>query len=186
LHNAASGNHGIYSNGYGSTADNFTASGKWLIYRGTSGKTVINNYPLISSEGVGSKWNKARDNAIIKTSSIVSYTALASIKTTNGSWDIGAYDNASFTDDLIFSYISDTTYSGSAATTDAQIKFLENGHIVAQLDGNASTATYATVTQTVPTSNTSYFLPFIAGNADGNYAVRANSLFYIYMTANGA
>lgn len=92
----------------------------------------------IYREGVSTNWNKGRDNALVATSSINGYSPVVSIKTTNGSWDIGAYNNASYTDDLLFSYVTDTVYSGSSAVTTAQIKFLENGHIVATLDGNAS------------------------------------------------
>ena len=97
----------------------------------------------IYREGVSTGWNKGRDNALVATSSINGYSPFASIKTTNGSWDIGAYDNGSYIDDLVFSYVSDTVYSGTN-TTPTQIKFLENGHIVAALDGNATSATTAT------------------------------------------
>ena len=97
----------------------------------------------ISREGKSTSWNKGRDNVLIKTTSLNGYSPLWSAKTNNGSWDVGTYDNTSFTDDLIFSYITDANYANNNATT-AQIKFLENGHIVAALDGNASTATSAT------------------------------------------
>ena len=69
---------------------------------------------------------------------------MASIKTNNGSWDFGVYNVTSYADDLLFSYVTDTKYNGSSAAYDAQIKFLENGHIVAALDGNATSATTAT------------------------------------------
>ena len=112
----------------------------------------------ISRAGVSTSWNKGRDNVLIKTTSINGYTPLWSAKTTNGSWDVGTYDNASYTDDLIFSYITDTNYANNNATT-AQIKFLENGHIVGALDGNATTATEfssnATVALTGDTIGTS-------------------------------
>jgi len=112
----------------------------------------------ISRAGVSTSWNKGRDNVLIKTTSINGYTPLWSAKTTNGSWDVGTYDNASYTDDLIFSYITDTNYANNNATT-AQIKFLENGHIVGALDGNATTATEfssnATVALTGDTTGTS-------------------------------
>ena len=98
----------------------------------------------IYREGVSTGWNKGRDNALVATSSISGYSPFASIKTTNGSWDIGAYDTGpSYNDDLIFSYVPDTVYNGTN-TTPTQIKFLENGHIVAALDGNATSATTAT------------------------------------------
>lgn len=94
----------------------------------------------ISRVGRSVSWHKGRDSALVKTTSITGYGALASIKTNSGSWDIGAYNNSSYADDLLFTYVTDTQYGGSTAASTAQIKFLENGHIVAALDGNASTA----------------------------------------------
>ena len=97
----------------------------------------------IYREGVSTSWGKGRDAALVATSTLNGYSPFASIKTNNGSWDIGAYNNASYTNDLIFSYVTDTQYSGNQGAT-AHIKFLENGHIIAALDGNADTATSAT------------------------------------------
>ena len=93
----------------------------------------------ISRTGVSTNWNKGRDNVLIKTTSLSGYSPLWSAKTNNGSWDVGTYDNSSYTDDLIFTYITDSDYANNNRTT-AQIKFLENGHIVATLDGTASSA----------------------------------------------
>lgn len=113
------------------------------------GSNDINNlkrwniYGKVRSQGISSAWNKGRDNAIIATTTLNGYTPIVSTKTNNGSWDIGAYNNTSYTDDLIFTYITDTDYTNDNKTT-AQIKFLENGHIVGALDGNATTATKAT------------------------------------------
>ena len=42
LYSFNTGNHGIYSNGYGSTSANHTDSGKWLVYRDASGDVVLN------------------------------------------------------------------------------------------------------------------------------------------------
>ena len=106
-----------------------------------TGNITFSNADIgIKRDGRSKSWHKGRDGALIKTTSVSGYSVLASVKTKNGSWDIGAYDNASFQDDLIFSYITDTLYNGSSATTTAQIKFLENGHIVGTLDGTASQA----------------------------------------------
>lgn len=94
----------------------------------------------IYREGTSTSWHKGRDNALVATSILNGYSPFASIKTDNGSWDIGSYSESSYTDDLIFSYVTDTQYSGNSATATARIKFLENGHIVAALDGNATSA----------------------------------------------
>lgn len=98
----------------------------------------------IQRVGLSTSWHKGRDNAIIKQTTISGYSPMASIKTNNGSWDFGVYNVTSYADDLLFSYVTDTKYNGSSAAYDAQIKFLENGHIVAALDGNATSATTAT------------------------------------------
>ena len=109
-----------------------------------TGSLIFNNDNIgISRVGRSVSWHKGRDSALIKTSTINSYGALASIKTTNGSWDIGAYNNGSYTDDLLFTYVTDTQYNGSSAVSTAQIKFLENGHIVGGLDGTATQAVHA-------------------------------------------
>ena len=78
-----------------------------------------------------SNWNKGRDNAIFVLSSIAStkYNPWGSIKTTNGSWDIGNYDSGTFKNKLLFTYVSDTTYNGSSATYDQQISFSNTGSI---------------------------------------------------------
>lgn len=106
-------------------------------YLKLSGGTITGQ---IKKAGSGGNWQSGRDRALIFMNSLNGYSTLASMKTNNGSWDIGAYSDSNFTDDLIFSYVKDTTYSGTN-TTDAQIKFLENGHIVASgFDGTATKA----------------------------------------------
>jgi len=64
---------------------------------------------------------------LIAITSIPGYSPVVSTKTSNGSWEIGSYTDSSYTDDLLFSYVKDTTYNGTTARTDAQIRFYENG-----------------------------------------------------------
>ena len=146
----ASGSWGISITGNAATATSATSATSATKATNDSDGNAINTTYVkksgdnvvtgkLSKAGVSTNWNKGRDNALIRTSSLNGYSPLWSAKTNNGSWDIGTYDNNSYTDDLIFTYITDTDYSGQNKTT-AQIKFLENGHIVAALDGNASTA----------------------------------------------
>lgn len=114
-----------------------------------SGGTMTGNITFsdanvgIRRVGRSVSWIAGRDGALLRTTSVSGYSPAISIKTKNGSWEIGAYDNSSFQDDLIFSYCTDSNYSAGTNATTAQIKFLENGHIVGALDGNASTATTA-------------------------------------------
>lgn len=134
LHNAASGNHGIYSTGYWNGTE-FVSSSAWIVYRSGDGKNHFDG--IHSSPGVNKGWHKGRDGALLFMNSLPSgkYATLASVKTVNGSWDIGAYDNTNYQDDLVFTYVTDTQYAGDTPVSTAQIKFLENGHIVADLDG---------------------------------------------------
>lgn len=82
----------------------------------------------ISRNGVSTSWNKGRDNAIFKMSSIIGYSPFASIKTNAGSWEIGSYDATSYRNQLVFSYITDTNYNGTN-TVSAQVRFLADGGI---------------------------------------------------------
>lgn len=88
----------------------------------------------ISRNGVSTSWNKGRDNAILRMSSISGYSPFASIKTNAGSWDIGAYDASSYLNQLVFTYITDTNYSGTNATS-GQVFFLPGGIVRAILRG---------------------------------------------------
>ena len=97
-------------------------------------------YGKIRRSGVSTNWNKGRDNAVAGTLTLSGYSPAFTVKTTNGSWDIGAYNSTNYIDDLVFSYVSDELYNGTN-TTPTQIKFLENGHIVATLDGSATSLT---------------------------------------------
>ena len=65
--------------------------------------------------GIGSAWNKGRDNAKFKITSVSGYTPGISFRTSHGSWEIGAYDNANYYDGLLFTYISDDYYVNTNA-----------------------------------------------------------------------
>jgi hypothetical protein len=45
--------------------------------------------------------------------SLSEYSPFASLKTNNGSWEIGTYNNSNYTDDLIFTYITDSNYNSN-------------------------------------------------------------------------
>lgn len=118
----------------------------------------------ISRNGKSVSWHKGRDGALIKTISINAYSPLASLKTTNGSWDIGVYNNSSYYDDLLFTYVTDTLYGGINTVFTKQIKFLENGHIVA--DGFDGKATSAGTADSATTATTSTWTTLIKPIAD--------------------
>lgn len=84
---------------------------------------------FVSSNGRSSSWAKGRDNAMLKMPTVSGYSPFASIKTTNGSWEIGTYDQSSWLDYLVFSYIQDSDYKKNNNTPTKQITFGKNGVI---------------------------------------------------------
>jgi hypothetical protein len=108
----------------------------------------------IQRTGSSSSWIAGRTNAMIRMNSISGYSPFASIKTTNGSWDIGTYDNSSYTDDLIFSYCTDTNFSASTNSVTSQIRFYEDGTILGNLSGNSTTATKLQTARTLTIGST--------------------------------
>ena len=81
----------------------------------------------ILRNGVGQMWIHGRNGALIVMDTLSGYSPLWSIKTNNGSWDVGAYDNPSFTDRLIFTFITDSNYSAGTNNTTTQILFHSSG-----------------------------------------------------------
>lgn len=71
----------------------------------------------IDKPGHSISWFQGRTYALTRITSKAGYTALTSIKTTNGSWDIGHYDSGTWVDKLLFNYITDTTYAANSSDT---------------------------------------------------------------------
>lgn len=67
--------------------------------------------------GISSGWVNGRDNVLLRQTSINGYSPCISIKTLNGSWEIGAYNNTSYQNSLIFSYVTDTNYNSNNNTS---------------------------------------------------------------------
>ena len=103
----------------------------------------------ITKAGINTSWNKGRNNAALAMTSLSGYSPCISIKTTNGSWDIGTYDNSSYTDRLVFSYIADTLYNSSTANYTGQVAILGGGHFytTGYYYGNGSQLTGLTKSQ---------------------------------------
>lgn len=70
-----------------------------------------------------SSWVKGRDNALLRDTSSSGYHALWSLKTTNGSWDFGEYNNPNWYDVPVLSYVMDTDYAANNNRTKYTIKF---------------------------------------------------------------
>ena len=71
----------------------------------------INLGGSLKKYGVSSSWVNGRNKAAVVLNSISGYSPAISVKTTNGSWEIGAYDNSTYADQLIFGYVSDSDYN---------------------------------------------------------------------------
>lgn len=104
----------------------------WPIYcYDNTGKTCI------SRRGVSNTWINGRNSAMIKMHSVDGYSCMASLKTVNGTWDIGTY--SSYVDKLAFTYITDANYNSGNNTLTGQVIFNTDGSI----DARVSKATYA-------------------------------------------
>jgi hypothetical protein len=62
---------------------------------------------VISKAGGSSSWINGRDRALVRLNSYNAYSAITSMKTTNGAWEMGVYTN----DNMWFTYTPDTNYN---------------------------------------------------------------------------
>ena len=99
-------------------------NGSWSAW-----KRVLSAEEQLTWAGVNKTWVRGREGARVRTTSINGYSALASVKTTNGTWDIGAYDSSDAYDDLLFTYVTDSNYNANNNNATAQIQFREDGTI---------------------------------------------------------
>lgn len=81
---------------------------------------------------VGSNWVKGRDNAKFRVTSQSGYTPAISIKTKNGSWEIGSYANnltsgVNTANCLLFNWIHDVHYNGGENQVMARAGIDETG-----------------------------------------------------------
>lgn len=81
----------------------------------------------LKKDGISSSWVNGRNYAAVKMNSISGYSPAISVKTNNGSWEIGAYDETYSTDQLIFSYISDSNYNAGINTATRQYRLKPTG-----------------------------------------------------------
>ena len=126
----------------------------------------------IQRAGQGSSWIKGRDNAMIRVNSKSGYSVLSSIKTTNGSWEIGHYDASGYYNDLLFGYYTDDAYSTNNNSGQTKITFTSGGQVTATqfngaLSGNASSATKLQTARSI-----------FGQNFDGSAAINGQGTFY--------
>lgn len=119
----------------------------------------------IKRPAINSSWVAGRDNALLRDTSSSGYHALWSLKTTNGSWEFGEYNNPNWYDVPVLSYITDTDHAANNNSITYQIKFpLASGTVALTSNIPDPTDYYwanikvsaSSNTQTKPSVNTIY------------------------------
>ena len=93
-------------------------------------ETLFMSNGQLRRPGRSSGWITGRDNAILRMTTLSGYSPIISTKTNNGTWEIGTYDNSSFTDMLIFSYATDANYNAGTNSTNTTIRMKSNGTLM--------------------------------------------------------
>ncbi len=133
----------------------------------------------IRRAGRSTSWIGGRDGALVKTTTISGYSPAISIKTTSGSWEIGAYNNSSFQETLIFSYATDSNYSaGTNSTMQRVIRSNGTTNLIADTAGAWATARTLTIGATGKsvngTANVSWSKAEILGSSSSAYFYRGD------------
>lgn len=147
-------NSGVPSSSTGNVGDLCinTSSNYWDIYSKTSsiqwtkmGQLRSNTFGDISiidnqikRAAKSTIWVYGRDKALLRTTSYAGYTPVISMKTTDGTWDIGVYEN----DTLSFSRVTDANHSAGTNAIATQITFSSTGNITTRGDITAERGFY--------------------------------------------
>lgn len=135
-----------------------------------AGGTMNETAQIQRKGGTASSWYNGRDNALIRYNSYTGYNPLLSMKTTDGSWELGAYSD----NKLHLSYITDANYTAKTNTQTRDFVFnVASNTITASIDGNAATATKATNDSDNNAINTTY-LKKSGGTMTGNLNLKGN------------
>lgn len=86
----------------------------------------------ILKNGVSKSWFNGRDAALLRMDSVSAYSPLISMKTKEGSWEMGSYDNASNQNSIWFTYVTDANYGESKNVASAQIRLNPDSTIFSQ------------------------------------------------------
>lgn len=132
----ASGTWGISISGNAATATKATQDGNGATIASTylklSGGTMTG---VISKAGGSSSWINGRDRALVRLSSYNAYSAITSMKTTNGAWEMGVYTN----DNMWFTYTPDTNYNAGNNNGYTQIQISSAGALVVPVNTDYTT-----------------------------------------------
>lgn len=119
----------------------------------------------ITQKGVVGLWYNGRDNALARIETYEGYKPIFSIKTTNGSWEMGVHTS----DNLFLTYMSDTNYSSHKNTYGWQLGFPHK------------TGTLAV------TTDLNNYLPLTGGTVRGNITLQnSNATRGVTPTSNTA
>lgn len=135
---------------------------------------AMNDEAVISRAGTSVYWYQGRTKPLIKTTSYIGYNAILSMKTTNGSWDMGVYDN----DIMYLTYITDTNYNNNTNTTTYQMQFPKKSGTIAltsDLSGYLTSQDHyktspgaGTAGTSTATSGSTLAVPYLTINANGH------------------
>lgn len=81
--------------------------------------------------GIGSQFRTARDAAMVRLTNSGSFYTLASLKTTNGTWDISHYTYSGFDDTMMFNFVTDEDYDAGNNVVNSFVRFSAGGNILA-------------------------------------------------------
>ena len=90
-----------------------------------TGNLTMNSGAAVARPGVSQSWINGRDKAIIKTTSYSGYDAIASMKTTDGAWEMGVYTS----NNLWFTYTPDSNYNTGTNSGFAQTHISSSGQV---------------------------------------------------------
>lgn len=90
---------------------------------------------VISKAGSSSSWINGRDKALVRLSSYSAYSAITSMKTTDGAWEMGVYAN----NNMWFTYTPDTNYSSGTNNGYVQIQISSTGALVVPINTDYTT-----------------------------------------------
>ena len=130
-------------------------------------------------------WLNANNGSAIinSTASAGGWVALAKLNSTNGKFVIGSYQST-----LRINYTSNDTIESEENLFDQSITFEEGGDVSfprdVYCDTMIGTSSYVMGTQTNPTTDTTYYLPFHTGSGTGGKTLRCNDGIR-YLAKNG-
>ena len=132
------------------------------------------------TDGVQASWYTGRDAAAFRTgTSNEGYYPALSMKTTNGSWELGAYNYDTFHNIPLLTYITDDNYNNNSNTKTYQLQFPMANGILATQEQTVSRVHYGTTDQ----KSSGYYKVNIKSNTSHwmvAFTIRVYQSYYFY------